>query len=293
MNQYDTERSPEKWRPLFVYGKENSFDRTDLLSRFGERKFDFYKRDISLVAKIYDMVMEKRNRLKTLQISFTMPLAKIGEFYDNITKIYGDKRIFPLEDKISGFGLIFGVKYPDHKDATIAGITRQDFSGLKKRDYVIAPAFRLGSITLDSELDIIAKRRFSYIFGISPVKDEDIIEALKKINKFSDKSDSGRYIEYSLKERPINELKPTKGALVLYEEARKAKSLFHEVKTYELVGRETDPVVVGIDHFGNKMPLIYWADDQGLEKGAPASPNSLSQKNFSEENGTNEDDIPF
>ena len=61
-----------------------------------------------------------------------------------------------------------------------------------------------------------------------------------------------------------------KGAQIWYDEARTAqdKGLFSNVQVYELTGvklPKPDPVIVGIDHFDQKHPLIYWTGDEGIK----------------------------
>jgi hypothetical protein len=133
-------------------------------------------------------------------------------------------------------------------------------------------AFKLGSLHVKEGLADIAKRRFNYIFGCSPVSEEQVIDSLVSLNKLEDHGSwdgelqNPRY--YKLVDRRLDSLKAPRAAHLVFDEAVQAigSGLFKAVKVYELVGRKKplpkkDPVIVGIDQFGQWYPVIYWGND--------------------------------
>lgn len=182
---------------------------------------------------------------------------------------------FPLDDRIEGFSFLFGagtfdsrtpVQDQEYPKANIYGIL--DVFSNKSEKYFL----KLGKLDME-DFNSISARRFSYIFGSPPAKDKDITGVLVKLNKFPKtytKRVWERYgIRYDLVERDLDELGAPKAARLLFDEAMLAKEqgLFADVKAYEMTSEEykiptRDPVIAGIDHFGNKFPLIYWAGDK-------------------------------
>ncbi|MFH1425440.1 MAG: hypothetical protein ABIG28_01775 [archaeon] len=140
-------------------------------------------------------------------------------------------------------------------------------------------AFWIGNLCLDQGLIDIAPRRFNYIFGCPPASEGEVIDALVRVNKLEDhgtfrgRSENSR--AYKLVEKKLGSLKAPRAAHLVFDEAVQAKKagLFRDVKAYELVAREhplpkRDPVIIGVDRFGQWYPIIYWAmENEGKRRG--------------------------
>lgn len=152
---------------------------------------------------------------------------------------------------------------PNFQKADIVGLYEKNLEFLTDMESGY-PFPILGTMSLNVDFKE-TRNRFRYIFQQSPATEKEIIETLKVLNNFTEEN-----VDWRLKERVIEELKPIKGAQIWYDEAREAQKqgLFSDIKIYELLGKKMpkDPVIVGIDPFGQKYPIFYWAGDKGIKQ---------------------------
>jgi len=245
--------------------------------------------ELPLVRRLLDDSNLKKIQDDGLRINlFSYDTFEIGDYEEYVC--------FPLPDKIQGLSFLFiAFEYchscnfspseraehePYEHDSfdrkeidmepyvNIWGVPEKSAELHNKREVL-----KIGRIELKEGLKDITKRRFVYTFGMTPATESEIINALVELNGFPTKSDKDNHkLVYKLKEREnLSKLKPTVDAFFIYHQAQEAQKhgLFSDVKVYELLGEEIkvpDPVIAGIDHFGNKYPLIYWRGDTGLKK---------------------------
>jgi len=274
LEKYDSEVCPLRWRPVLedikdhgtMFGRDRAY-KIGLLRRFAERSF---------------IPEEHSDRLTDIKRLGPVEIKHLREEGETSVRTRGPGSwtenpgiSFRLEDEVPGFSMVFGrVRHQDLLSGPPYVNRNMPFAniyGLPEKAIKVgtkSQAFKLGTLSLE-ELDSVALRRFMYTFGMNPAENRDVVRTLVKINEFPRISSDGNPIHYRLEERSISELNPTRGAVLVYDEAidAKEKGLFAEVKSYGLCAKEvpvSDPVIVGFDHFGNMVPLIYWSGDTGL-----------------------------
>lgn len=291
MEQYDGEVCLERWKSSIQDIRANGLDNVRIAQKFGEREWEYPLDALEAIInlrKAYALAESKTPKGTGLHLEAPLwskldrkgieRLRKKNEI--TLTDSHSREQIaFRLDDEVGGCEFCFGVMNPGDRSSlfrsphshlrdcyvfSLYGATRVDgkTGPLESR--------KLGKIDL-SELASIGERRFAYIFGVPPATNVEITNALIALNKFpSITPDGSSRIEYKLEERTLEQTNPPRGVCLMYENAREAQEqgLFSGVRVYELVGKKVpipqDPVLVGVDHFGNRMPLIYWAGDVGL-----------------------------
>jgi hypothetical protein len=291
--EYDTEECPERWKSAIEYVKAHGVNHAELLKRFGERELKNPKEDLERMISVYNYAIRNgavygaapstADENKKNQMALTLPfwcretepeivdvLRKTGsaELFDRWNPGRKDCDFLTLDDKLSGTSLIF-IEYKPNWDAEIYVIPQEQPAGKFL-------TFNIGKANI-TDLFSVGKRRFMYIFGCVPAEDNDVIHALALLNNLPKPGDeirtlNDRYaVYYRLEERTLDKLPHSEGVRLIFDEAQEAKShgLFADVKVYELVGEKhpipvRDPVIIGIDHFGHKYPVVYWMGDKGF-----------------------------
>ena len=266
MEKYDSQICPEKLRPAINFCKEKGFKPIDLLAQFGERNFI---PNLALIARAYielANIADKHNsKLENNKFNIVASEALqlkrwgghwqdskyINKYQDGSEKCEGTRS---LNDKIEGFTGFTGMyDYYRNKQQMPQLKVTGFFEGDRGNCYA-------GTITLDG-FEETTLRRFNYIFGMSPATEAQIVDTLITLNGFK-KGEA----EYELREEELKSLNPPRAATLLYKEAignAKEKGLFAEVKAYRLSRRQNwfndrDPVIIGLDQFRNRYPIIYW-----------------------------------
>lgn len=295
---YDSEVCPSKWKEAIQYVVLNGFNPIEVIKKYGKRNLDLSKDKLEKIIMVSNVVEKTNKELGNKhKISINFPMKKVyfntifpyeqsRKGFENIRdgeviKIDNYRVVFSLDDRIDGFSFLFGAgsfnsgietafESQEYPKINIYGILDGLFNSDEK--YFL----KLGKLDIE-DFKPIATRRFSYVFGSPPAKDKDITNALVKLNKFPKTFSRGwddRYgIKYELVERDLEQLDAPRAVRLLYDEANLAKErgLFASVKVYEMKSEEykipnKDPVIVGIDHFGNKFPIIYWGGDENPMK---------------------------
>jgi hypothetical protein len=296
MQKYDSEICPSNHQALISYVKENGCDATETLKRLGKLTWTYPKNKIINYIKIVNNLLElnktlpETERLTLKRNSYDLFLPQESHATKDLDLLVNEKKVrikdertclFTLEEHLEGFDLIYSdidlpmtfvaSRYNSSNNISRRIYGRSNIRSINSYDKSIEEVYILGKLSLDEDLPSVLERRFTYIFGIAPVTDNEIKQALILLNKFPTVTEDGRdHIEYSLKERPLKELHPSRAVNLIYDEAKEmcgSKGLFSDIRAYEIIGKKMpkrDPVLVAFDHFGNRYPLIYWNGDSGL-----------------------------
>ncbi|MFH1710747.1 MAG: hypothetical protein ABH840_00375 [Nanoarchaeota archaeon] len=283
-NKYDTEVCLPQWREAIKHITSNGFNPLKLLKTHGEQVLKCPQPSLTHIAEAYneeesdnplseqaplDMIP---NRITTARFG-TGEIQKLKEAKSGGIVINKDAYI-AVKDSLPGFSLVFAydsgsvAKNTSFPSLPLYGIPREAMGGIKgTRDKTLA--FGIGELSLEG-LAETAERRFMYTFATAPASDTQIIDALVKLNKFPThvgQRPSIYEIRYRLVAAPLEELDPPRAAELLFDEAveAQAQGLFQTVEALKLEAKELiyrDPVIVGVDHFNQKFPMIYWAGDK-------------------------------
>ena len=268
-----------------------------MLNRFGERRWRFPEESLRYAVNAYDAVVRANDALahlhqeknKRIKLPFMdgygwyygdIPKAKLRELessrVSSVEKREGShNRMFHiLDSEVDGCEVLY---FAIRESASLYEDTKEKIYGVPKVKKIIDDDERcngniqtlpLGEVDLH-DLGSVVERRFNYIFGVPPADNKELINALVRLNHFPILTENGRdTIFYKLRECSLERLSLPRAVELVFDEARAAEGLFGGFKAYEVVGEVVteDPVLVGLDHFGNRFPLIYWAGDKGLEE---------------------------
>lgn len=288
VKEYDSEECPEQWREAVKHVRTHGRDDAQLLQRFGQRVYIKPREDLERLISIYnhavrngasfhfDKARSPRFEISRSDAVLYIDLERFPYSHDFVAKLrekgsavrvdYRRKRYLRLDDRISGISLMC-IQAPQENQLKVRMYGIPNIQEDKDAITYNGHAFHLGHVELD-ELAAVGERRFMYTFGIQPATEKDIIGALVRLNNFPEPDDD---VTYTLKERQLSKLKHSEGIALIHKEAKEAQEqgLFADVKVYELVGEKMpkpDPVIIGVDHFGQQFPIVYWAGDTGIKK---------------------------
>jgi hypothetical protein len=284
MKHYDTTMLPQHYRKVL----ESGVTIESILQHAGRKSYAYTDKQFQTACDILDMAVARQVPVIYPRFSGTgidtyvhlpfatewLPRRIEQELREGLTVTHStDRESFtyvPLSDK-SPLGTMLFCKVLGKRYSELI------MSNMKKNHlFCIEPDLKLGgeanvqTLLVGNievpDLEAVAVRRFTYVFGQPPATSGEITDALVELNAFPRGRD-GRELEYSLKEMPLKEAKPTRGALLAWEEAKAAKEagLFADVRVYaldEAKVRPRDPVIVGIDDFDQKFPITYWGGDK-------------------------------
>jgi len=282
--KYDTEVCLPQWRDAIKHVVSNGFKPQELLKTHGEKVLTCPQSSLTHIAEAYNEEERENPLSEQVPLDMVPPRIRTDKFNTGLIqrisesksgKVAEDRSTYlTIKENIPGFSLLFAygsnsvIQNESFPTLALYGVPTQAIGGVKgEKERTLA--FRLGELSLEG-LAETAQRRFMYTFATSPASDAQIIDALVKLNKFPThvgQRPSIYEIKYSLVTAPLEELDPPRAATLLFDEAVQAQSqgLFETVEALKLEAKELiyrDPVIVGIDHFNQKFPMIYWAGDK-------------------------------